>query len=150
MTIKITVHKKSKSILLDVPRQTRKHKKAIGHALHEIGVIVGRENKRIITTGARTGRVYRIRGIDHQAGAPGEPPANRTGRLYKSYDYKVAGWHTMKVGEEAPYALFLEDGTRRMGGRLGARQHLIKAINNKSGDAVRIFMRYGRDGIGAR
>lgn len=150
MTIKISVHKKSKSILLDVPRQTKKHKKAIGKALHEIGLIVGRENKRIITTGARTGRVYRIRGVDHQASAPAEAPASRTGRLVKSYDYKVSGWHTMKVGESAPYAKFLEDGTRPMGGRLGARQHLIKAINNKSGDSVRAFYRYGKREIGAK
>ena len=149
MTIKVSVHKKSKSVLLDVPRQTRKRKKGIGHALHEIGVLVGRENKKIITTGKRTGRTYTIRGKRHVASAPGEAPANRTGRLVKSYDYKVSGWHTMKVGEEAPYAKFLEDGTRPMGGRMGARQHLIKAVNNKSGDSVRAFYRYGKKAIGA-
>lgn len=137
--ISIKVTKKSKSVLIDLKYMNRRMKKGAKEAMHDIGVVVGRENKRIQTSGARTGRVYMIKGKRHKASAPGEPPKKRTGRLYKSYDYRVSSWHTMRVGEEAPYAKYLEDGTRRMGGRRGARVHLLKAINKKSGDAVRLF-----------
>lgn len=137
--ISITVTKKSKQVLIDVKHMNRHMKKGAKEAMHDIGVIVGRENKRVLTTGVRTGRVYMIKGVAHKASAPGEPAASRTGRLHKSYDYRVASWNTMRVGEEAPYAGYLENGTRRMGGRTGARIHLLKAINNVSGKAVRLF-----------
>ncbi len=34
----------------------------------------------LIQNGEKTGRIYRRRGIEHQASAPGEPPASDTGR----------------------------------------------------------------------
>lgn len=37
-----------------------------------------------ILTGSKTGRIYRRRGVSHQASAPGESPANDTGRLAQS------------------------------------------------------------------
>lgn len=37
-----------------------------------------------ILSGNKTGRIYRRRGVLHQASAPGEPPANDTGRLVQS------------------------------------------------------------------
>lgn len=138
MSISVKVDKRSQRVLLKIGKLDRDLKKALPSALHEIGSIVGRENKRIITTGKRSGRFYGT----HQASAEGEAPSSRTGALAKSYDYRVSSWHSMVVGESVPYAKFLEDGTRKMGGRTGARQHLIKAINNKSGDAVRILYKY--------
>lgn len=133
--ISIKVTKKSKKVMVDVKHMNRRMKKGAREAMHDIGVIVGRENKRILTTGIRTGRVYMIKGVAHKASSKGEPPASRTGRLHKSYDYRVASWNTMRVGEQAPYAGYLENGTRRM----LPRPHLIKAINNVSGKAVRLF-----------
>lgn len=144
MSISVTVNKRAQKILIDIPKHPRKLRKSTKLALHEIGLIVGRENKKLITTGKRTGRTYVISGRNHIASAFGEPPANMTGKLHKSYDYRVSSWHTMVVGEGANYANFLEQGTRFM----KPRQHLIRAINNKSGDAVRIFFRYGKDALG--
>lgn len=37
-----------------------------------------------ITSGPKTGIVYRTRGVDHQASAPGESPASDTSRLVQS------------------------------------------------------------------
>lgn len=133
--ISIKVTKKSKQVLVDIKNMNRHMKKGAKEAMHDIGKIVGDENKRVLTTGVRTGRVYIIKGVRHKASAPGEPAASRTGRLHKSYDYRVASWNTMRVGEQADYAKYLEDGTRRM----LPRPHLIKAINNVSGKAVRLF-----------
>ena len=144
MSITVTVTPKTKSVVANISKQHKLHKKAIKPALHEIGEIVLRENKRLITTGKRTGRRYNIAGRTHIASAFGEPPANRTGRLVKSGSYRVASWNSMIVGESASYAKFLEQGTRFM----KPRQHLILAINNKSGDAVRIFYTYGKRELG--
>lgn len=144
MTITVTVDKRSKKIIANLGNQEKLLKKSIKPALHEIGTIIGRENKHLITTGKRTGRVYNVSGRRHVASAFGEAPAKITGRLHKSYDYRVASWHTMILGEGADYAKFLEEGTRKM----KPRQHLIRAINNKSGDAVRIFYRYAERQLG--
>jgi len=138
MTFSITVDKRGKKVLADIPKHLKKHRRGLNQALYEIGTLVGRETDRILTSGRRTGRLYMFRGSPHRASAFGEPPANRSGRLVRSYDYKVSGWHTLRVGEGAPYAKFLELGTKFM----KPRQHLILAINNKAGDTLNAFLRY--------
>lgn len=50
------------------------------------GIVMGtnrlsNEGNRLIRSGSRTGRIYRRRGVTHQASAPGEPPAFDIGRL---------------------------------------------------------------------
>jgi len=143
MSITIRVHKKTERVLIDVRNQTKLHRKGIIKAFSEIGQLVGDETKRIIESGSRTGRLYKFNGRSHVASAFGEAPADRSGKLKKSYRYMRNGSSSMRVGETASYAKFLEDGTRRM----KPRQHLILAINNKSGDAVRAFYRYGSEAI---
>lgn len=60
--------------------------------------------------------------------APGEPPRPRTGNLRRSYHVTLdEPALTAKVGSDpaiAPYAVFLELGTRRM----EARPHLVPAM----------------------
>lgn len=131
----IKVTPKTKSVLLDIPKHKLKHKKQISDSLHEIGQITVNENQRILRTGRRTGRIYRIRGRDHVASAAGEPPALITGRLAKSAGYKASGWTELRVGQQAPYAAFLENGTRF----IRPRVNLLLAVNNTSGTAVRIL-----------
>lgn len=62
------------------------------------GVIRGTERVRskaidIITQGSRSGRIYRRRGVEHQASAPGEPPATDTGNYIRNIQtrYDQAG-----------------------------------------------------------
>lgn len=45
---------------------------------------VGNEAVRRVLEPPKTGRVYRRRGVEHQASAPGESPASDTGRLANS------------------------------------------------------------------
>lgn len=143
MSIRVRVHKKTERVMLDIPKHLRKHRAGIEQGLYEIGKIVGNETNRLLTSGKRTGRIYHIRGLRHQASAFGEPPAKITGRLARSYDYRVHGWHKMTIGEEADYAGFMERGTRF----IKPRQHLILAINNKAGDGVKILETYARKNI---
>lgn len=54
-----------------------------------VGVIDGvesviEEGNSMIMDGQKTGRIYRRRGVEHQASAPGEAPASDTGRLVQS------------------------------------------------------------------
>ena len=131
MTITIKVTKRTREILIDIPKHLRKHRKGLENALYEHGPEVIRETRRLLINGPKTGRIYSFRGGRHQASAPGEPPANRTGRLANSGDFKVRNWQEMTVGETAEYADFLENGTR---GRIAPRPHLIRAVNSKARD----------------
>ena len=81
---------------------------------------------RAIQTGPKTGRVYRRRGVSHQASAPGEAPASDTGALvqrsstrYEPNDLRgVVSFH-------AAYAALLEFGTTRMEPRPFLRPALV-------------------------
>jgi len=131
MTITIKVSKRAREVLIDIPKHLRKHRQGLENALYEHGPEVIRETCRLIINGPKTGRIYTIRGARHQASAPGEPPASRTGRLAASGDFRVRNWQEMTVGETAEYADFLENGTR---GRIAPRPHLIRAVNSKARD----------------
>lgn len=48
------------------------------------GELVHSEAVRLITSGPKTGRIYRRRGVFHQASAPGQSPASDSGRLAQS------------------------------------------------------------------
>jgi len=135
MTIRIKPIKSTKRVIVGMTREFHWHQQGIENGLHVIGDIVGKRTGELIKQGPKTGRVYRIRGRDHQASSPGEPPANLTGRLTKSYNYNVHGPFQMTVGEDAPYAGFLEGGT----GKMKPRPHMIRAITETQGDAVQVF-----------
>jgi phage gpG-like protein len=63
-----------------------------------------------------TGKIYRRGGIEHQASAPGEPPAPDSGRLENSVQWRVRheGLHWFaEVGTNVGYALFLEFGAAK-------------------------------------
>lgn len=141
--ITVAVHKKSQQVLVEVPKQALRHREGIAQAFFEIGSEVVRETKRLIETGNKTGRIYRIRGRFHQASAPGEAPANLSGRLARSGDYKVNGLF-LRVGETVNYAKFLEDGTRKM----APRPHLLKAVNNEARNTQRSLQEYALNRIG--
>lgn len=132
MSVSVKVTKRTKSVLVGISRSLSAHRCAIRDALHEHGNDVIDENQKLIINGPKTGRIYRFRGRPHQASAQGEPPANRSGVLKDSGGYRVRNPHEMTVGEEAFYAGFLEDGTRKM----KPRPHLIRAINNTAQDLI--------------
>ena len=132
MTIRIKALPSNKRVIVAMERAQHTHRQGVKDGFHIIGQLVGIRTKKLIINPPKTGRVYRIKGIPHQASAPGEAPANRTGRLARSYNYQVSGDVQLAVGESAPYAGYLEDGTRKM----KKRPHLIRAINETQGQSV--------------
>lgn len=103
--------------------------------------IVETEVVRLITTGPKTGRIYKRRSIEHQssAGAPagplgeGESPANDTNRLLGSRRISIdAANLSGLLIFSTDYAWYLEYGTTKMEPRPFARP----AIANKHDDIV--------------
>ncbi len=77
-----------------------------------------RKNKRGRTY-IRRDRIGRRR--RHVASAPGQTPANSTGTYRKNAGYQLRGSQQLEFGirEGAPYAIFLEEGTKKMDPRPG-------------------------------
>lgn len=136
MTIEIITPPRTREVLIDVGGHLRKHRVALKQALNEIGSEVVNLTAKFIFNGPKTGRVYSFRGGRHQASAPGESPANRTGRLAGSGDYKVRNFQEMTVGLTEDYAKYLEDGTKKM----KPRPVLIRAVRAKSRDTERAIL----------
>lgn len=138
----VKVTQKSKLVLVGIPRQSGLHKRGIRLALHDIGAIVGNYVEVLLTTGARTGRKYP--NLPNRSSARGEPPRSQSGRLVRSYNYKVSSWHQMTVGESATYAGFLEDGTRKM----RPRPHMLVAANQTAGHVIEMLYRRANEQLG--
>jgi HK97 gp10 family phage protein len=93
----------------------------------------------------KTGRVYRRRGVVHQASAPGQAPASDRGRLVQSgrtqYDSAtLTGTATWSTG----YAGHLEFGTQKMEPRPYARPALAnrrEEIESDIADEVKDALR---------
>lgn len=95
---------------------------------------IGKENSRhtknLIRKPPKTGRLYRTGGRRIRASAPGEAPANRSGRLARSVGYKASGWIRVEFGDRALYGKFLEHGTMKM----APRPHLVRTADEKRRD----------------
>lgn len=92
--------------------------------------------------GAKTGKVYKTRRgkstRNIRASAPGETPANRTGKYRKSMGFQIKTWRSLEVfsrGDEAYYSAFLEKGTSRMKPRPGI-QNAIRSESATMGAAL--------------
>lgn len=69
----------------------------------------------LILNTKKTGRVYRRRGVEHQASAAGEPPASDTGRLVNSRRVEVDTENLRaRLAYGTEYALYLSLGTYKM------------------------------------
>lgn len=97
---------------------TEKH---IKRRLERASLLVEGTAKENIQRGAKTGKVYKRRGIEHQASAKGEYPATDTGFLVANIGHTTVKHQGTKyiarVFSGAPYSKFLEFGTRKMGER---------------------------------
>lgn len=101
------------------------------------GVVRGTEAVRteqiaLILDTPKTGRIYRRRGVEHQASAPGEPPASDTGTLVSRIrtDFARLAELVGVIRASTRYAAALEYGTHRMAARPFAR----RALANKTAE----------------
>lgn len=93
----------------------------------------------------KTGQIYRRRGVSHQASAPGEAPANWTGRLVNSRRIDLFEPELRaRLNFSTEYALPLEVGTAKMEPRPYARRALAETreegaayVRAEIGDALK-------------
>lgn len=100
------------------------------------------EAKRLILNTPKTGRLYG----NHQASAPGEPPANLTGHLvasFKKVQSTTGSVVSVRVTNTAKYAMFLEFGTRKM----AARPFMRPAYTNVKDQMLRLIEQKFREGL---
>ena len=104
--------------------------KSLNQGLHEIGMENVTYMRKLVKQGSKTGKLYRIKGRLHRASAPGEAPANLTGSLVRSMNYKVSSPYHLEFGDEAEHGLYLEAGTRNM----EKRPHIERTVIEKEKD----------------
>ena len=109
--------------------------RGVKNAAYEIGRETEKESKRLIQSGTRSGRIYKIRGATHQASAPGESPAEFSGELSKSIKYNVKGTDEIKLTATTPYAAKLELGPKDEPEK--ARPYLSRAFENRTQQNLR-------------
>ena len=117
------------------------HNKNIKNAFSSHGTRCVDALRRIITGGSRTGRMYMYNGRRYQASAPGEPPANVSGRLANSNDFKSSSRElsifNTAFSKDAPYPFFLEEGTQKMASRAWFEKTMIRLEPLLYGDLMR-------------
>lgn len=89
---------------------------AVSDAIAETALAIEADVVTRIQRGPASGRIYKRRGVTHQASAPGEAPMSDTGALAGSV-YNDISPMAATVGSRLAYAAYLEHGTRRMAAR---------------------------------
>lgn len=93
--------------------------------------IVERKAVDLILNTPKSGRIYRRRGVEHQASAPGEPPASDVGTLVNARRIDLIPESlAARLTFTAKHAVYLQFGTRRMEPRPWAD----RAINETQGE----------------
>ena len=91
-----------------------KAERNISRVVDATALTINRDVKDLIDRGAKSGRLYRRRNIEHRASAPGQAPATDTGFLLSSIYYERNTPLSATVGSRLDYAYFLEFGTVRI------------------------------------
>lgn len=88
----------------------------------------------LITSPPKTGRIYKRRGVEHQASAPGEAPASDTGRLVNSRTIDLFPEDLRaRLTFRTDYAAALEFGTEKMAPRPFAERSLKETEGQAQG-----------------
>ena len=105
--------------------------KAAQGALYLGGLQIEALAKQSIMEGGKSGIVYKRRGVSHTASAPGETPANDTGRLVNSiHTDRSDDGQTVTVSVDAAYGAPLEFGSVHM----AARPFMLPALRKATPD----------------
>lgn len=128
--IRIKEDRANKRTYVSIDDATIRVRRGLRGGLLTIGKENSRHVKKLIRSPPKSGRLYKTGGRRIRASAPGEAPANRSGRLARSVGYRVSGWIRVEFGDRAPYGKFLENGTRKM----EPRPHLVRTADEKRRD----------------
>jgi len=125
--IKISSLSSNKKVELNIQNIDKSCAKGIRAAMYEIGKDLRKSAQKAILKKPKHGRFYLLnkngRLVRHRASAPGEAPANFTGSLKRSVDYKLSGSSRLEFGV-VRQALFVSPGSNARGVEYGKRLEL--------------------------
>lgn len=141
MTIKVIADPGNQSVIIGLKNAPSATRRGIRLGFFYLGKDLRQGARDGIKRAPKTGRLYRIRGrrARHRASAPGEDPANLTGKLRASVGFDVKGSDSMEFGYRGSvdYGAFLEEGTNRM----KKRPALLRQVNETQANAREHFER---------
>lgn len=113
-----------------------KFESSINEAVEKAASDLEKELKKSILTGEKSGELYNSGNKLHRSSAPGQAPANDSGKLANSIGHKKIKDNEFDVTIKSNYAIILEFGTSRMQARPfirpgieKVRKRLSSAIN---------------------
>lgn len=135
----IAASSQNKKVQIQIGQLTERQFRGIRRAFYYSGKDLVVTSRQLIKNPQKTGKIYRKRnprtgGIEmHQASAFGEPPANFTGDLARSINFKVSGANTMEFGSKEitssyPHRAFVDYGRYLEPNAKLNRPFLINAI----------------------
>jgi len=141
MTFDFKSDPSNRKVFIQIRNLPEINRRAIRKAFYFVGKDLVSEARSSILRKPKSGRTYVVykggRRRLHRSSAPGEAPANLTGDLRRSVDFKVRGGNQMEFGADTPYARRLELG----GGNIAARPYLIAAIEKEERNTMSHFRR---------
>ena len=145
--IKIQIDRRSQKVLINTIGLGPIVEKSIHTALFEIGS----ENVKYaqdLMLEKKTGRIYIIKGEEHQASAPGEAPAILSGDLQRNVDYTVRSSKQMSFGDKSqagknPYGKYLEESTIHM----ESIPHIERTVIDRQKETFNSLVHHSKKGI---
>ena len=147
MTFKLDPNKKNRRVELQIKDLHKTTVRSIRQGFFKLGSALKNELNADVLKKDKKGKVYKVRtragkrgagkGRRHRSSAPGQTPANITGKYRKNIAYQIHGSDKLEFGirEGAPYAKFLEEGT----GRMKPRPGLGNTVKKFQGQAEEYF-----------
>jgi len=139
ITSSLEISPDNRDVLFQIVNSPDATRRGIRNALYLSGKALRKFSRDLIKNPPKTGAYYRIPGRKrlHRASAPGQPPANRTGKLRESVGFEVKGSSDMRFGvrTDVNYGKFLERGTKIM----SKSEFLIRSINENQKDIENYF-----------
>lgn len=131
----------NKKVFFDLGRSAAGTKRGVRQGLWALARDLRTGVRKRIKEKPKTGRLYRIKGRRrrHRASAPGEDPANLTGKLRNSVGFDIRGTSQLEFGyrDTVDYGKFLEVGTNKM----KPRPALTNQVNQSARNARQHFER---------
>lgn len=130
--IKIVPGKRNREMLILINALQKATPRGIRQGFFALGRDNVKDARQAIIRGKKSGRLYNIPGRKrrHRASAPGEAPANLTGKLQKSVGFQIQGAEEMEFGyrDAVDYGAFLELGTTKMAKRPNLEPTVFKNV----------------------
>lgn len=99
----------------NLDRLSDKVKAQVAEAVKDGAEAIRKTAQESIASGSKSGKVYKTKRGTHQSAAPGQPPAELTGKLRRSIKIRYyKGGLAAEIGSKHPTAHLLEYGTKRI------------------------------------